>query len=396
MLVTTPPPGPAAGANDQQTRAARRAPHLWQVDVVRLLTFSAVIAVHVLAFTQQPGNRGVAGAMMLLQFGRELFFALTGFVLVYSAWGRPFHVRPFWRKRILYVAVPYVAWSVVYYIYAVAGPAHMQPSVAGFAWDLLDGNAEYHLYFLLVTLQLYLVFPLVLRFVRRTADRAVPVLAGVTVLNLVWMAVLAYVPTPSAGMANWMFHHSYELLPTYAMYVLAGCYAAVHIDRVQDFVQRHRRRVLQAAAASAALALIFYAVQLPLMAPRTADQVVQPAMVFSCIAAVLVTYMVGTGWAEGPRRHQRTIEVLSDASFGIYLAHPLVLQFLLDYGGFGNDGQRLPAAAATVLGYLITGAGATLISLAVRRTPLSLALSGRPWRARAATSPAPQKALAPC
>ncbi len=302
MLVTTPPP--------EQAAPARRAPHLWQVDVVRLLTFSAVIAVHLFAFTQQPDNRAVAGAMMLLQFGRELFFALTGFVLVYSAWGRPFQVRPFWRKRVLYVAVPYLTWSVVYYIYAVLGPAHLQPSVSAFAWDVLYGSADYHLYFLLVTLQLYLAFPLVLRFVRRTADRALPVLACVTLVNLVWLAVLAYVPTPTSGTANWMFLHSYELLPTYAMYVLAGCYAAVHIERIQDFVRRRPRLLLQAAAASAAGALVLYAAQLPFMAPRFADQVVQPAMVFSCIAAALVTYMAGTRWAEGPRRHQRAIETL--------------------------------------------------------------------------------------
>ena len=33
-------------------------------------------------------------------------------------------------------------------------------------YDLLTGNAEYHLYFLLVTLQIYLIFPLLLRLIR--------------------------------------------------------------------------------------------------------------------------------------------------------------------------------------------------------------------------------------
>lgn len=394
MLVTTPP-GQAVAAGYRGPQAARRGPHLWQVDVVRLAAFSAVIAVHVLAFTEQPDNRAVAGAMMLLQFGREVFFALTGFVLVYSTLGRPFQVGPFWRKRMLYVAVPYVTWSAVYYSYAVLGPQHLQPSLSGFGLDLLYGSAMYHLYFLLVTLQLYLVFPLLMRFVRRTADRALPVLAGVTGANLIWMAVLAYAPTPSSGMASWMFHHSYELLPTYAMYMLAGCYAAVHLERVQDFVRRRQSLLLYASAASASLALASYALQLPFMAPRSADQVVQPAMVLAAVPAGLVAYVAGTRWAEGPRRHQRTIELLSDASFGIYLAHPLVLQFLLDYGGFANGGQRLPAALATVLGYAATALGATAISLVLRRTPLSLALAGRAWRAPV-TRYAPQKVLATC
>lgn len=390
MLVTTVRPEPAPGATP-----ARRASHLWQVDVVRLLTFSAVIAVHVFAYTEQPDNRAVAGAMMLLQFGRELFFALTGFVLVYSTLGRRFDVTSFWRKRVLYVAVPYVAWTLIYFAYAVLGPSHVTPAPHVLLWDLLYGSAEYHLYFLLVTLQLYLLFPLIRRFVIRTAHRAVPVLAAVTALNLGAMALLAYAPEPTSGPAQWLFQHSYELLPTYSMYVLAGCYAAVHLDRIQSFVHERSHRLWGIAALSAGLALLCYAVQLPFMAPRTADQVVQPAMVFSCIAAGLATYLIGSKWSEGARRHQRAIEVLSDASFGIYLAHPLVLQFLLDYAGFGNNDQRLTPVAATVLAYVITAAGATAISLAARRTPLSLALSGRPWRAEVKRH-APQRAVAAC
>lgn len=390
MLVTTAPPRPSGGPT-----AARHATHLWQVDVVRLLTFSAVIAVHVFAFTEQPDNRAVAGAMMLLQFGRELFFALTGFVLIYSTLGRPFDRRSFWRKRVLYVAVPYVSWSLIYYAYAVLGPAHVPTAPHVLVWDLLYGTAEYHLYFLLVTLQLYVLFPLIRRFVIRTAHRAVPVLAAVTLLNLVAMALLAYLPEPTSGPALWLFQHSYELLPTYAMYVLAGCYAAVHLDRIQSVVARRASLLTWVAAISAGLALLSYAAQLPFMAPRIADQVVQPAMAFSCIAAGVLAYLVGTRWAEGPRRHQRAIEVLSDASFGIYLAHPLVLQILLDYAGFGNQGQALPPMTATVVAYVITAVGATLISLAARRTPLSLALSGRPWRHQAKRH-VPEKALVAC
>lgn len=390
MLVTTAPTGPAAEAPP-----ARRTPHLWQVDVVRLLTFSAVIAVHVFAYTEQPDNRAVAGAMMLLQFGRELFFALTGFVLIYSTLGRRFDRRSFWRRRVIYVAVPYVTWTLIFYAYAVLGPWHVNPAPSVLFTDLVYGDAEYHLYFLLVTLQLYLLFPLIRRFVLRTAHRAVPVLAAVTAVNLAVMAVLAYIPEPTSGVGMWLYQHSYELLPTYAMYVLAGCYAAVHLDRIQSLVDRRPGRLLWAAALSAALALVSYAIQLPVMAPRIADQVVQPAMIFSCIAAGIATYVIGSKWAQGPRRHQRAIQTLSDASFGIYLAHPLVLTVLIDYCGFGNQGQRLAPLAATVSAYVITAVGATLISLAARRTPLSLALSGRPWR-DGVKREAPQKAMATC
>ena len=369
-------------------------PHLWEVDVVRLLTFTAVIGVHVLAFTEQPDNRAVAGLMMLLQYGRDVFFALTGFVLMYSALGRPVGSRSRWQRRVGYVAVPYLAWSAVYYAYALLGPRHASPSLTTFGWDLLYGGAEYHLYFLLVTLQLYLAFPVICWFVRRTAARAGRVLVVAAALNLAWMAAVAYVPEP-AGPAGWLWVHAYEILPTYTMYVLAGCYAAVHLDAVTRFLRDRSRRLLQLSAASAVAALAVYAVQLGWMPPRVANQVIQPAMLLSCVAAGAVVCLVGYRWANGPRRHQRTIQILSEASFGVYLAHPLILQFLVDYAGFGNSGQGPPAAVASILAFVLAAGGATLISLGARRTPLSLPLSGRPrLRVQPRMAPLPQGAMA--
>ena len=203
--------------------------HLWQVDIVRLLTFTAVIAVHAIAFTQLPSGEVAAGALMLLQFGREVFFSLSVFVLVYAALGRPSSVGSFWRRRFPLVAVPYVVWTA---IYAVANDvATGTPwSWGRFGTDLLWGGAEYHLYFLLVTLQLYLVFPALLWFVRRTAAWAGRVLLGVMVANLAWLAALQYVRAGPGPLA-WIYSHAYELLPTYSLYILAGAYAAVHYER---------------------------------------------------------------------------------------------------------------------------------------------------------------------
>ena len=393
MTVMSVPVAAARRAGKPASGAERGAPattrgHLWQLDVVRLLTFSAVIAVHSLAFTQQPANQVAAGAMMILTYGREVFFSLTGFVLIYSTTGRPLRLRRFWSKRILYVAVPYVAWSGIYYAYTILGPQHATPSLSVFGTDLLYAGAEYHLYFLLVTIQLYLAFPLIRWFVIRTAHRAWPVLAAVTAANLAWLAVLQYAPYPRSGPGQWVFAHAYELLPTYAMYVLAGCYAAVHLDRLQQLVDTRSRLLLKVAAAAGVGALVVYAAQLPFMAPRTADNVLQPGMALSCLAAIIVVYVVGSRWAEGRRRRQALIETLSDASFGVYLSHPLVLQLLLDYGGFANGHQVMPSALCTVLAFVISAAGGTAISLAFRRTPLSLLLTGRPWRAEVKRQPA--------
>jgi peptidoglycan/LPS O-acetylase OafA/YrhL len=355
---------PGALRADESTAAGR---HLWQLDVVRLLTFSAVIAVHAIAFTELPDNVAAGAAMMLLQFGREVFFALSGFVLVYAARTRPVEPWKFWRRRVPLVAVPYLVWTLIYWWSTPGG----RPGLGVLGADLLDGNAEYHLYFLLVTLQLYLVFPWLMRFVRRTAHRAVLVLTVVGTLNLAWLAALQYAPQP-----GFWWVHAYELLPTYALYVLAGCYAAMHFERLHAFVERRRRPMLVLAAGAAVIAEGAYLLQLAGLPPRSANAVLQPAMVASCVAAVIVIYLVAARWARGGRPGRRAVTVASEISFGVYLAHPLVLQFLLDHG-LGNGHQILPAPLATALALLGATAGAAALSLALRRTPLSFALIGR-------------------
>ena len=143
-----------------------------------------------------------------------------------------------------------------------------------------------------------------------------------------------------------MVGHAYEILPTYAMYVLAGCYAAVHLPKLRGGGELSAT-LFVVAVSSEAIAVVLYLVQLPYLAPRSAASVLQPATTFSCLSALILLYLLGSRWASGPRRGEKTVAILSDASFGVYLAHPLVLQVLLDHG-LGNSGQKVPAALATV------------------------------------------------
>ena len=100
-----------------QTSAPRaRAPHLYEVDVVRILTFACVIAVHTTSHTVASDDIGLYSLLGLVHFTREVFFALSGFVLVYSYLSKPVPMKKFWSRRFLLVGVPYVVWSAIYFV----------------------------------------------------------------------------------------------------------------------------------------------------------------------------------------------------------------------------------------------------------------------------------------
>ena len=359
--------------------------HVWAVDVVRLLTFAAVIAVHCVAYTDDPANPVANAAMMLLQFGREVFFSITGFVLTWSTIGRRVEPWPFWHRRITFVAVPYLTWTLLYYLVDLIIPPYPAWSWSTLGLFTVEGAAFYHLYFLLVSMQLYLVFPLLVRFVRATAGRPWRWLGAITAVNLVWLSVLQYVPVPQ-GSASWLWIHAFELLPTYATYVLAGCYAALWLPQLESLLRRHPGRALAVAAGCVVAAMAAYSWQLRTMDPRSASNVLQPAQTFACAAAVIVVGLVGVRWASGERRGQRWVAIGSDISFGVYLVHPLVLTLLLN-NGLGTDHQRFPQLVCTILAFVGVVLGSTALAWLLRQTPLSLALVGRPRRRTQPRSP---------
>jgi peptidoglycan/LPS O-acetylase OafA/YrhL len=75
------------------------------------------------------------------------------------------------------------------------------------------------------------------------------------------------------------------------------------------------------------------------------------------------------------------VAAASEISFGVYLAHPLVLDLLLR-NGLGNGAQVVPAPLATVLAVVGALLGASLLTAAAARTPLSRLLTGRRRRSR--------------
>ncbi len=66
--------------------------------------------------------------MSALHFTREIFIAITAFVMVYGYVNRPFRAKAFWRKRGLGVLLPYVLWSL---FYEVASKPHRCPPAMG-------------------------------------------------------------------------------------------------------------------------------------------------------------------------------------------------------------------------------------------------------------------------
>ncbi len=369
--------------------------HLHAIDVARVATVVAVIGVHATSQLLPANDQGAGAILSVLHSSREVFLILSAFVLTYSARGRTPQARPFWRRRVPLVFVPYAVWSAIYLL-ADGHLAGAGTVVGRYARDLLTGGARYHLYFLLLTLQLYLVFPWILAWLGRHRQSHRRILLASVAFQVLFTTAILYRLRLPAPLSTWLAHPG-SWLPSYQLYVVIGILAGLHWDQVLAWVRAHTRLIAGGAAAAVGFGAGAYLLDLHLagMTVLQASQVFQPAVVVESVAFGAAELAIGlwvverarprvlAGWARG-----------GDVSFGVYLAHPLLLQAVVAAGVgaalarlAGGIGVVVVLAGVAPLLFVITAAGVALL----RRTPLSLALTGRARHPHAGSRSAERK-----
>lgn len=377
--------------SEQNVRERRR---LFELDLVRVQAVALVVGAHTAAVINLTALTG--GAVMIFHTSREAFFMLTAFVLMYGYGGVQVRWPAFWRKRWLLVGVPYVVWSVIYFVVSAAQTHTLTASwstVGALVTDLLLGKAGYQLYFLLVSMQLYLVFPLLRRLIVATQQHHLLLLAVCAVYQVVF-SIAVQMQWHLGFLSAWLRGPDAALV-SYVFYIVAGAVAAWHADAFVAFTRRHVRAILGGAGAAMALSLVTYTLQLNLggMSPNDASAVFQPVLVLESAAVAWALLATGVLWVDRGMLRKRTALALSDRSFGVYLVHPLLLTGVLSAVkaiGLTSAVEGMPAAAQLVLLLLVvvpvTYAAAAAVTGLFRSTAVSLALTGRQ---RSVRTPAP-------
>ncbi|MBW3622272.1 MAG: acyltransferase [Armatimonadetes bacterium] len=137
-------------------------------DSYKGIAILAVILHHVSSIgirQTEPGTTShlaVVGLNRFLLFCVPAFIFLTVFLLTRSLIRRPAPPVKFWRNRFPRILIPYLFWSLFYIGYhAWDRPGTLEEYQDPQRWVnwLLLGKSYYHLYFLVIILQVYLVLP---------------------------------------------------------------------------------------------------------------------------------------------------------------------------------------------------------------------------------------------
>ncbi len=339
-----------AGRVSSRWRGRRSSrPHIIAFDMIRLIIMVFVVSVHTLAFAGGRVTMSIGAVTTIFHTSRELFLLLTALVLTYNYGHRDqLKAGRFWRRRFWLVLPAYVTWSAIYY--AADGRARGAFPMA-FLHDLENAGARYHLYFLLVSMQIYLLFP-VIRWVLKKTEGYHAWLFGVAVAYQAWLTVGLHYKVGrhgngliaqflnGAGQGYWV--------DTYVLYVVAGALAGWHFEQLCAFTRRHLRsgwRVALVAAVGVAAGIGVYLIEIEVFGatPDNASAVFQPVVIFEALAFGWALLGAGLLWSDRGAPGRKFAAAGSASSFGIYLAHPLVLQVLLLIAGSTRPrGQRRP------------------------------------------------------
>ncbi|MFT4126591.1 MAG: acyltransferase [Gordonia sp. (in: high G+C Gram-positive bacteria)] len=377
-----------AAVEISRARAPRKA-YLHNVDLIRATTFSLVIFIHCLTqTTDEISSVPVNATGLLIHVTRNTFFALTGFVLMYQNFDKAdFSAPAFWFRRIKLVLFPYLIWSFLYWaIKDMWGNGHLADipdSLDVFAKLVVWGTSGFHMYFLFVMVQVYLLFPLVVWLLRATVGHHVAVLTVSFALQVAATLIITHW-RPSPEVATYWWHYYATFVP-YQFFVLFGAVAAVHRDSVDRWLAGKGRWLFLALIVTAALAVstFLWRVWGDDQRPIDASAAFQPTLLPFIVVAMTCLYAAATYWARERRpetpRFARAVTFASNRSFGVFLCHVMVLFFILRPQLDGGPAiLTIGQPWGTIVVYVATILGAVALMEVLRRLPGSVYITGRP------------------
>jgi peptidoglycan/LPS O-acetylase OafA/YrhL len=344
---------------------------------------AGVISTHtVLYLAPAAASVSSGAALLLLHVSREGFFFISACMLTYAyADLRGAGLRRFYWRRFLSVGIPYLCWTLIYFFYQL--PTAHYPDAAAALRGLagMAATGYFQLYFLLVIMQFYLVFPLLLWLLRRTRGHHGAVIA---------FAVLAQVAI-GIGM-HWnlfprtMIKFGQQDALSYLLFLVGGGVVAFHLDQVHAWVCAHARliAVLTVAAALAAEGVYFLAAYRVTDVLGSGSDPFQPSLILFNVGAVTCGYLAGVALVRSGRseRVKAMVRSGSDNAYGIYLSH-MIFIITLTWLGWGKLSSVIPwPVLCLVTVVMVFAAGLALTGL-LARTPLAVPLTGRarvPWR----------------
>ncbi|WP_438348230.1 acyltransferase [Paenibacillus sp. FA6] len=357
-----------------------------QLDVFRALAILAVLNVHASSFA--AGVQALDSPIyyvynfmnIFFKYGTPSFIFLSGFVLFYNYYERPVNIRlvsSFYRQRLKYIVLPYTIASFCYFLVnqyinqRLIGVPYSELGIRfGNAW--LTGTAHTHLYFVFISIQFYILFPLILKLLQSKqwiVKWAIPL---ALVLQWGFVFINKYsLQVPNKG--------SYAI--TYLVYYMMGAYIAINFSRIKSWLLNpwdlltRRQKYWTVMLWSTWLMAAFIEIQLWHDMRSTGNSVNTLWYeliwnVHSMLSSIVLLHAGFLIYRKASRRVVAFLTRMGGLSFGIYLLHPIILTLYRRFR-YNIDPESI--------GYLLFIIGSLLVALFLSWAIIHVCFKRIPW-----------------
>ncbi|MFC4075947.1 acyltransferase [Salinithrix halophila] len=345
-----------------------------EINFLRGLACLGVLIVHVSATYYYKNGQVWDEAIIFLnqigRFGTPAFAVLSGFLLFYPYFQKPFFLSRFTRSKLVKIVSPFMVWGLFYFALSQwIHPSSLQLSFSQIVKLFGLGQSFYHLYFMSLVIQFYAVFPLLQRWLT-TSLRWWVALGGALIVNTVLLLLRA---DHLDGLAQAVLLEK-AILPSWIFYFIFGGFIAFHWERLSHHLRAYAWSYLVIGLLLILGAMLEYQHFGIYTSKRLSNLVNIPLLSLAVFA--LFSLIKESGWIV------RSVMEIGSRGFGIYLIHPLVL-FLA--------GEVLPAPwwHPNLFGavYVLILVGSILLVKAIQTLPFSQYLLTVPKDPRSSHTP---------
>ncbi|MGX4670700.1 acyltransferase [Cerasibacillus sp. JNUCC 74] len=331
-------------------------PSLDEIQLARAFAILAVVVVHASSsgVTNIPTDSvlfpiynffNIAGKL-----GTPTFIMLSSFVLFYNYYPRKWSMglmKRFYMKRLKFILIPYFIFSFIYFIvkmYVYYDYSSISYAVSRFFTLLALGKAHTHLYFVFISVQLYLLFPLFLILFKKSSFLR---------KHAIWIGLLLQWAWVILNKSYFHIPWKNSVSLSYLSFYFIGAYLGIYYNEIKLKLRKStfRDRILIVIGTGYGGLLILYTSYMYAVRTNIFSSVSNniPTMVSNYLgefawathalfAGLLLFYLAHIANKTFSLKTKLIFMEIGATSFGIYLVHPL---FLMIFRGLISSGAPI-------------------------------------------------------
>lgn len=312
----------------------------YELSFANILCCMAVIFIHVNSEAVNMLRRDSVQYAFVYILWQAASFAVYGFVFLsglkqfLSIEKNGFNAVNFYKKRALSILVPYILWTLVYYVYGCRFEG-MSFSLSKLWYNIYSGEGSGHFYFVVFIVQFYALMPLWVWLFKKV--HPVFMLSAAFLIMLVFGQ--NYVNVIRLFVPSYEFNFSDRIFPTYLFWWTAGAYAGMNYEKTKEIFNKNKKFIYVFFAFCS-----LFCLSSALVSSRYGRYTgcTEPLMMMYRAAAVMFVFSLSLEKINRVCR-AAAVRLTDKSSYAVYLSHCLVLKItdmLLDNAGVYRISNR--------------------------------------------------------